>query len=86
MPSRRCSDCDACFKTGSGRVHCPFCGEALSFSAILSPDTPWPGEPLPPLEPEVEQLVSKGWHELKIEAEKRGVSQADVLELRDWAA
>jgi hypothetical protein len=30
--------------------------------------------------------VSKGWHELKIEAEKRGVSQADVLELRDWAA
>lgn len=86
MAARVCDQCQRAYRPGTGRTRCPACDEPLSYSTSEKPDTPWPGEPLPPLDPETEQIVARGWHELKDEAERRGVSPADVLELKDWAA
>jgi hypothetical protein len=87
MPARRCSKCDKNWTPGRGRLNCPLCGAALSFQSHVAAEDKWPAEPLPPIDPETEQLVAKGWDDLRAEAKRRGVSQADVLELRDdWAA
>lgn len=86
MPARRCDSCDKSYAPGAGRTICPLCGGALSFESHVKAEDKWPLDPLEPITPEVEQLVARGWDELKQEAARRGVSQADVLELREWPA
>lgn len=86
MPARRCSRCDKNYEPGKGRLHCPVCGNALSFQTTLTGDDPWPDPPLPPLDPNLRAELDQEWAALRDEAVRRGVSVADVLELRDWAA